>query len=115
MEIIPPQLQVHLETLSKAGCPPNITVEAPGAQGAAVTGTQGMGVNTPEAAAVAEATVGLEGEEHIPNGGMFTVGLLSMMLAAGVPPTLVLLAGNTLSALGAAPKVQAIMLPAVIN
>lgn len=65
---------------------PIITVGAPGAHGAGVTGTQGMGVNTPKAAAVAAATVGLEGELHIPKGGMLTIGLPSMMVAAGGPP-----------------------------
>ena len=112
IEITPPQLQLHMEELFNAGWPPSITVGAPGDQGAAVTGMQGIGVNTPNAAAVAEATVGFEGDMHMPKGGMFTVGLLSMMLAAGAP-TMVLLAGSTLSALGAAPKVQAIMQPEV--
>ena len=112
IEITPPQLQLHMEELFNAGWPPSITVAAPGAQGATVTGIQGIGVKTPKAAAVAEATVGFEGDMHMPNGGMFTVGLLSMMLAAGAP-IMVLLAGSTLSALGAAPKVQAIMQPEV--
>ncbi len=49
--------------------------EAPGAHGDGVTGKQGMGVKTPNAAEVAEATAGLLREEHIPNGGMLTVGL----------------------------------------
>jgi hypothetical protein len=35
------------------------TVVEPTTQGAGVTGTQGMGVNTPSAAEVAEATEGL--------------------------------------------------------
>ena len=112
IEITPPQLHVHMDELFNAGWPPSMTVGAPGAQGATVTGMQGIGVNTPRAAAVAEATVGFEGDMHIPNGGMFTVGLLSMMLAAGAP-IMVLLAGSTLSALGAAPKVHAIMQPEV--
>ena len=112
IEIIPPQLHVHMEELFNAGMPPSRTVAAPGDQGATVTGMHGIGVNTPKAAAVAAATVGFEGDMHMPNGGMFTVGLLSMMLAAGAP-IMVLLAGSTLSALGAAPKVHAIMQPEV--
>ena len=62
-----------------------MTVGAPGAHGATVTGTHGIGVSTPKAAAVAAATIGFEGELHIPNGGMLTMGLLSIMFAAGVP------------------------------
>ncbi len=112
--INPPHMQVQVETLSKAGMPPSMTVEAPGAQGATVFGTQGIGVNTPKAAAVAAATVGLAGEMQTPNVGMFTIGLLSMMLAAGVP-IMVLLFGSTLNAEGAAPKLHIIIEPAVIN
>ena len=114
IEITPPHMQVHIEELFNAGIPPSMTVGAPGAQGATVAGTQGIGVNTPKAAAVAAATVGLEGDMHMAKGAMFTIGLLSMMLAAGAP-TIVLLVGSTESALGAAPKVQAIIEPAVTN
>jgi hypothetical protein len=105
-------MHVQVETLSNAGMPPSITVAAPGAQGATVFGIQGIGVNTPNAAAVADATVGLASDMHTPNVGMFTIGLLSMMLAAGAPQ-LTLLAGSTLSALGAAPNVHIIIEPAV--
>lgn len=112
MEMTPPHMQVHVEELFNAGIPPNITVAAPGAQGATVLGTQGIGVNTPSAAAVAEATVGLASDMHMPNGGMLATGLLSMILAAGAP-ILVLLVGRTLRALGATPKVHIIMQPEV--
>lgn len=114
MEITPPHMQVQVEELFRAGIPPSMTVAAPGAQGATVAGIHGIGVNTPRAAAVAAATVGFEGDMHMANGGIFTVGLLSMMLAAGAP-TIVLFVGSTESALGAAPKVQAIIEPAVTN
>lgn len=56
----------------------------PGAQGATIAGIQGIGVNTPIAAAVAEATVGLLGDWHIPKGRMFTNGAKSMMVAFGL-------------------------------
>jgi hypothetical protein len=49
-----------------------------------MTGTQGMGVRTPIAAAVAEATVGLAIDWHIPKGAIFTMGLLSMMLPIAI-------------------------------
>ena len=54
--------------------PPTNTVGDPGAQGAAVTGTQGIGVKTPNAAAVAAATCGFAMEVHIPKGMILTIG-----------------------------------------
>jgi hypothetical protein len=78
-------------------------VGAPGTHGAGVAGTQGMGVSTPRAAVVAAATVGFEGEQHIPNGMIFTIGMWSMMLAPGVV-TRTLLTGSTTSVLGAIPN-----------
>ena len=103
---------MHLEVSFNAGMLPIMTVAEPGAQGAVVFGTQGIGVRTPNAAAVAEATVGFASEEHIPKVGIFTMGLLSMMLAAGAP-AIVLFAGRTASGAGATPKLHAINAPAV--
>ena len=40
----------------------------PGIQGDEVTGMQGMGVKTPNAAVVAAATMGFANELHIPKG-----------------------------------------------
>jgi hypothetical protein len=86
------------------------TVGEPGAQGAGITGTQGMGVNTPAAADVAAYTVGFDSDWHIPNGGMLEIGILSMILAAGGPcPSTV--GTGTSSALGDIPKLHAIMAP----
>src|SRR5690242_6398340 len=99
----PPQLHIHLEVLFRAGMLPTSTVGEPGAQGAAVTGMQGMGVSTPKAAAVAEATVGFAIELHIPKGNMFTIGLLSIILAIGMA-VITRFAGRTMKELGAAPK-----------
>jgi hypothetical protein len=87
-----------------------ITVGAPTIHGAVVTGMQGMGVSTPSAAAVAAATVGLEGLLHMPKGGIFTMGLLSMMFAAGEPVN-TLFAGRTTKLLGATPKLHCIIAP----
>jgi len=81
------------------------TVGEPGTQGAGVTGTHGIGVNTPSAAAVAAATVGLDGDEHMPKGRIFNIGLLSMMFASGVP-VIVRFCGSTINALGAIPKLH---------
>jgi len=49
---------MHLEELFSAGILPISTVGDPGTHGAAVTGMQGIGVKTPNAAAVADATIG---------------------------------------------------------
>ena len=91
--------------------PPIITVAAPGFHGV-VTGTQGMGVKTPRAAAVADATVGFATDIHTPKGGMLVMGTKSMMLAAGVV-ALVLLVGKTFRVEGAIPNVHIITAPVV--
>lgn len=70
-----------------------------------MTGTQGIGVKTPSAAAVAAATAGFAGDEHMPNGIIFTIGLLSMMFASG-GPVIVRFSGSTTSELGAKPKLH---------
>ncbi len=75
MLITPPQLHMHFDTLSSAGMLAIRTVGAPTTHGDDVAGTQGIGVRTPSAAAVAAATVGFAGELHMPNGMMFTSGL----------------------------------------
>ena len=113
MVITPPQEHMHVEVLSRAGMPPIRTVGAPGVQGA-VTGMQGMGVRTPSAAAVAEATMGLAMDIHMPKDGMLTMGAQSIIVAAGAP-TMVLLMGSTLRAAGATPKGHIIMAPAVTS
>ena len=103
IEITPPQLHMHFEELLSAGMFSMRTVGAPGAQGAAMAGMHGIGVSTPSAAAVAAVTVGLARLWHIANGGMLTMGLLSMMLAAGMAPALVL-GRITFRVLGATPN-----------
>jgi len=85
----PAQVHIALQLLSSAGIEPISTVGAPGTQGAGTTGTQGIGVSTPKAAVVAAATVGLARLVHMPKGGMFTMGIWSMMVAAGGPPAAV--------------------------
>ena len=60
-----------------------MTVGTPGTQGAAVTGTHGVGVNTPIAADVADAVAGFARELHIPNDARFLPGTKSIMVAAG--------------------------------
>lgn len=53
---------------------PSSTVGAPGIQGLIVFGIHGCGVRTPQAAAVAAATIGLAILAHIPKGAIFTKG-----------------------------------------
>jgi hypothetical protein len=60
---------------------------------------------------VAAATVGFEGEEHIPKGMILTIGMWSIILAPGVV-TSTLLTGSTTSVLGANPKVHWSVAPA---
>ncbi|HEX3683277.1 MAG TPA: hypothetical protein VHU83_12135 [Bryobacteraceae bacterium] len=101
---------MSLELLSSAGIPPMVTVGAPGAHGAGVTGMHGIGVRAPIAAAVAAATVGFAIELHIPKGMTFTIGLPSIMLAAGVP-VITRFAGSTANEDGAAPKLHCSIAP----
>jgi hypothetical protein len=99
----PPQLHVHFDELFRAGILAISTVGEPGIHGAAVTGTQGIGVSTPKAAAVAAATIGLAIELHIPKGKIFTIGLLSIILAMGIV-VVVRFTGKTIKVPGAKPK-----------
>ena len=112
IEITPPQVHMQVQVLFSAGMPPIIVVAAPGVHGDVVTGMHGMGVSTPRAAAVAEATVGLAIDMHMPKGGILVMGIKSMMLAAGAV-ALTLFTGNTLSAEGAIPKVHIMTAPEV--
>jgi hypothetical protein len=51
-------------------------------------------MRTPIAAAVAAATWGLVGDEHMPKDPMFTFGLMSSPVAAGTSPPNVALPGR---------------------
>ncbi len=72
---MPAHMQMHLLVLFNAGMLAIRTVGDPGTQGDVVMGMHGIGVNTPNAAVVAVATVGLAMELHMPNGMMFTIGM----------------------------------------
>ena len=74
----PPKLHIALLELLSAGIPPINTVGEPGNQGVA-SGVHGMGVRTPMAAAVAEATLGFAMEVHTPKGNFGK----SIIVAAG--------------------------------
>ena len=88
-----------------------MTVGQPGDQGDTVKGMQGIGVRTPNAAAVAEATVGFEGLVHMPNGTMFVMGWKSMMVAAGWLLVMTRCAGITIMEEGAMPKLHCSVAP----
>src|SRR5882724_3461879 len=107
-------MHMQVQVLLRAGMPPIMQVAEPGIHGAVVAGMQGMGVNTPSAAAVAEATTGLAMDMHMPKVGMFVIGMWSMMLAAGVV-AMVLLVGSTTRADGATPNEHIIIAPAVTS
>ena len=81
-----------------------------GIHGAGTTGTQGIGVSTPRAAAVAAATIGLASDWHIPNGAMFAPGATSVMVATGLPSTIGR-GATTESVDGASPKLHMIIAP----
>ena len=59
-----------------------------GIHGAGTTGTHGIGVNTPRAAAVAAATMGFANDWHMPNGAILAPGATSVMVATGRPSTI---------------------------
>lgn len=91
--------------LLSAGIPAINTVGAPTFQGV-VTGIHGCGVNTPDAADVAAATVGFANDKHIPNGMIFFIGTKSMILAAGCEPDNTRFSGVTIKVEGATPNVH---------
>lgn len=71
----PPHIHMHLLVLLRAGMLLISTVGDPGAHGVGVLGMQGMGVSTPRAADVADATTGFARLVHIPNVMILTSGL----------------------------------------
>jgi len=100
-----------VEVWFSAGEPTTCTFAEPGDQGEVVAGTHGIGVSTPEAAAVAAATTGLDGLRHMPNGAMFMMGTKSWMLPAGLLAAITIF-GNALKTDGAKPIEQDICAPA---
>ena len=100
----PPQVHIRVQVALSAGLFLIMTVGDPGVHGAVVTGMQGMGVSTPSAAEVAAATCGLDGVVHMPNGMIFFMGMLSIIVAAGTLPALTRFSGVTTIVDGATPK-----------
>jgi len=109
-EIDPPYAQMQVDPATRTGMPPAVICGAIGIHGAGTTGTHGIGVSTPSAAAVAAATVGLASDWHIPNGAMFTPGAISVMVATGRPSTTGR-GATTDNVDGASPNVHMIIAP----
>ena len=65
---------------------------------------QGIGVNTPKAAAVAAATAGFVIVIHIPKGLIFSKGTQSLIVAIGSPEINTLFVGSVQSTEGATPN-----------
>ena len=84
-----------------------MTVGLPGAHGALVFGTQGAGVKKTGGGRL---VAGFATELHIPKGGIFALGLLSMMVAVGAEVITVVCALAT-SEEGAVPKVHSMLAP----
>ena len=108
--MMPPHAHIHLALFISAGM--FITFTCPGgAHGAVVTGTQGIGVSTPQAAAVADATVGLDIDVHMPKGSMFDIGAMSIMFAISMFPHFGRRGTVTISDDGAIPKLHCNVAP----
>lgn len=103
--MIPAYAHIALEILVKAGFPDTKTVGLPGDQGAVIMGIQGCGVNTPNAAAVAEATAGFAKDVHIPNVGKF-IAVLSIIDAKGREHPSTFVTDVTTKLQGATPKLH---------
>lgn len=82
--MVPANEQISFDVSLSAGMLPASTVGAPGSHVPAGTGVHGIGVSTPRAAAVADATAGFAMLVHIPKGGMFTNGTVSLMVPTGM-------------------------------
>lgn len=76
-----------------------------------MTGMHGMGVSTPMAAAVADATVGLLIDWHMPKDMTFTIGIKSIIVALGLFCIMGRRGTVTVSVDGASPKLHFSMAP----
>jgi hypothetical protein len=104
MVITPPKEHIQVFPTHATGPVVNNTVGLVGIQGAAIAGRQGIGVRTPNAAAVAAATIGLARLIHIPNMAIFNIGTKSVTQAAGMPPIKTPLVGKIVRGAGVAPN-----------
>jgi hypothetical protein len=110
----PPHMQLQVQVAVNAGKLLMVVAVAPGAHGVTVLGMHAEGVGTPRAAVVAAATAGLDCVVHMPNGGIFSIGTWSMMVAAGAP-AITVGAEEAFRVAGATPKLQVIIAPDTTN
>jgi hypothetical protein len=104
---VPAQAHWQVDPAVNTDTPAATTLVEPGCHGPVGTGTQGIGVRTPIAAAVAALTAGFAGEMHTPNVGRFAMGIVSMIFATSCPPAVTKgPVGITVSGAGAAPIVH---------
>jgi hypothetical protein len=113
--ITPSQVQFKVQVALSAGLFLIITVGEPGTHGVVVTGTQGAGVGTPRAADVAAITAGFVGALHMPKGMMFFMGILSIMVAAGMLAPLTRFSGVIVRVDGATPNEHINIAPIVTS
>jgi hypothetical protein len=98
---VPPIVHINLLELFNIGLPASIQVVHPGVQGLANKGMHGAATNigVPTAATVAALlaaiTVGFVWDWQELLGGKTTLPVVSIILAAGTPPTLTLFTGGT--------------------
>lgn len=112
---MPPYAHIHFASDVSTCAPPISTFDGE-IHVPVMLGTQGIGVSTPSAAAVAEATVGFASEVQFPNGAILTIGAVSVMVATGIPPARPFCCEVTAaSEPGAKPKVHWSDAPAVTS
>jgi hypothetical protein len=104
--IDPPHIQIHLESWARIGPIGRRTVTFDVIQGADIAGTQGIGVNTPKAAAVAAATIGFAILLHIPKGAILAIGIISTIEPTGILEINTGTLGITMRDDGASPKLH---------
>src|SRR4051812_3343595 len=111
----PPNAQLQVDPETSAGTLPSSVFGAAGIHGPATVGMHGIGVSTPSAAEVADATVGLDRLLHMANGGMLVAGAMSEITPAGRPSTITFEDADGMKVAGAAPNEQLSIAPMTTN
>lgn len=95
--ITPAHEHIRIEDLSMAGAPCTSTVMAAEIQGVTGTGTQGGGVPVLK-------NTGFKGELHVPNGSIFLMGAISVILPISIISAITVRPGVTTKGVGIVPK-----------
>lgn len=80
-----PFAQINWESLQRQGAPAAIIAGLVGSHVPAAISIHGWGVNTPNAAAVAEATCGFAIDVHMPKDDTLLFACISLIVAIGFP------------------------------